>query len=116
MLDRLLALAFKSPRVGLVLCFALGSCGVGYLWASAFGDGLRGALHGAALDNASSYPDADAVMVIALAASAGGLIFTLAAASEVFNWSTIRLRHMLGVASLTAAAGLLLFGISRLFF
>ena len=117
LVERLLSrMLVKNPHVGLAVFFTIGSLGVGYLWASAFGDGLKGALSGAALDNAPSYPDADAVMVISLAASCVGYFFATAAAAKVFDWSASRvIQRMLGMGGLMAAAGLALFAVSRLF-
>jgi hypothetical protein len=89
----------------------IGAVGVGYLWAALFGDGLRGGKTGAALDNSSTYPNANAAIL-----GVGVLLV-----ASLFVWGSAGPKgargpkDMLVWAASAAVVGLCLFGVSRLF-
>jgi hypothetical protein len=107
-------LVVKHPRAGAGVACLAGAVGAGYSWAAIFGDGIRGGRTGPALDNAPSYPNADAAAVGAIALVGLGCLLLLASVSHM-RGGHVSARQKLACLVLPAAAGLMLFLLSRLF-
>jgi hypothetical protein len=99
----------RTVRAIHILCLGGASLAAGYLWAVVFGHGLRGFKDPVALNNSSSYPDADAAFVGALGTYVGGL------------WGEAYIGRVHDAAGLkrwlirTVAAGAVLFAGTRVF-
>lgn len=91
-----------------------GSLGAGYLWAVALGYGIHGGLSGAALDNGSTYPDANLAILVAVALASLGPPLTALFASMAFGWPPARPWRLAAAAGASVLLGLGLFGIWRL--
>jgi hypothetical protein len=78
-----------------------------YLWAVIFGDGIHGGKTGSALENSRDLPNANGALIVAVGVFLASPLY--------YQWRTEPYRATLGKwYALTAAAGLLLFGASRL--
>jgi hypothetical protein len=97
------------PGVIRALCAAVASAAAGYLLAVIFGNGIHGLKSGAALDNSTSFPDANVAFIAALLAyGASACIGAFSSRVDVerdvvFKWFAA-----------TAAVGAVVFGVSRL--
>ena len=91
----------------LVVLVALGALGAGYVWATAFGDGLHGLKDSAALDRSDSFPDANVAFIAALVACGAGPF-------GVAYLANVRGRLLLHWFAGLAVAGGAVFGLSRL--
>jgi hypothetical protein len=94
-----------------VVSFVAGSIAVGYLWAVLFGGGIKGLQSVSQLDNSSTYPNANAAWIGAIALLSTSL---LAAGKTVTNLRSPGrlLGRWLGAMVIAGAA---LFVVSRLF-
>lgn len=90
------ALGWLGKKLGArgigAICVAIGLAGSTYIWAMITGHGLRGALSGQALDNAPSYPNADAAAVGASVAYGVGCLGMIALTRIGTDRSPLRLR------------------------
>jgi len=104
----------EHPRLGVTLALMIGGLGAGYTWATVFGDGIHGGKTGAALDQAPSYPNADAAAVAGIALLGAASLFLPIAVTQARNAQS---SGRLFAASLAAimTTGLVLFLLSRLF-
>jgi hypothetical protein len=105
------ALFDRHPRVGGVIALVAGGVGAGYLWAAASRHGLHGGLSGQALDNAGTYPDANAAMIGAIGLAGVGWLVVFKSLFTRFGRDR---RGQMFVVSVTAVAitGLAFFLIS----
>jgi hypothetical protein len=101
----------RHRRLVQAVCFVAAILASAYLWAVVFGDGIPGLKGVAELDRSSSYPDADAVLVGAVALWC--IASLLAALSSTYTrvWKH-PVRNWTGG---TLLSGLLAFGVSRIF-
>jgi uncharacterized RDD family membrane protein YckC len=95
------------PRLIPAGCAIAASVAAAYLWAVIFGDGIHGGKTGSALENSRDLPNANGALIVAVGVFLASPLY--------YQWRTEPYGATLGKwYALTAAAGLLLFGASRL--
>jgi hypothetical protein len=103
-LEQLQRLRPQLIRAG---CATASCVAAAYLWAVIFGDGIHGLKGASALENTTDYPNANLAFIVAVGVFISSPIY--------YYWSTDTYKASLAKwCALTAAAGLLLFGASRL--
>jgi hypothetical protein len=104
---------FAHPRFTACACFVLGSLGSAYLWAALAGNGVAGLEGTKDVSNATGFPGANVVFIVAIVVVTGATIFASLWAPARFRLSSGRLGPA-GWAAIYVVVGGACFGVRRL--